>query len=398
MPSSAEPEAAPLVTFLRHWREYRRFRRLPRAARRIVFLAESSQDWHHFAPVIAHLTDVLGETIQYVSFDPRDPGLRQDSPRIQPFCIGPGAVRIWFCQFLDADVLVTQILDFGNLELKRSVNPVHYVYVFHSLVSTHMADHANSFDQYDTILCAGPHHVREIRRREELHGLKAKQLVPHGYARLEQLLAHRREPPPVAAAADLHVLVAPSWGPRTILPVCGGPLVAMLLEAGFRVTLRPHFQTRWQNPQVIDAIVAAHGDNPRFRLVEQMGESDSLYDSHVMITDWSGAGPDYGLGLGKPVLYIDVPPKSRNSTWPELGMEPFEMFVRDRIGAIVAPGELAGVPERIRQLVADPAAFRRQVADLRREWVYNLGRSGPAGAEAIARIAREVAEARHDRA
>jgi YidC/Oxa1 family membrane protein insertase len=387
-----------VFTFLRHWREYRRFRRLPRADRRIVFLAESSQDWHHFAPVIAHLTGELGETVQYVSFDPQDPGLHQGSPRIQPFCIGQGAVRIWFCQFLDADVLVTQILDFGNLELKRSVNPVHYVYMFHSLISTHMADHANSFDQYDTILCAGPHQAREIRRREELHGLKPKQLVPHGYGRLEELLAHRREPPPIGGDAGLHVLVAPSWGPQTILPVCGAPLVATLLDAGFRVTLRPHYQTRWQTPQVIDAIVAAHGDNPRFRLVEQMGESDSLYDSHVMITDWSGAGQDYGLGLEKPVLYIDVPPKARNDTWPELGMEPFEMFVRDRIGAIIAPDRLADVPGRIRQLVADPDAFRRHVADIRREWVYNLGRSGPAGAEAIARIAREVEEARRGRA
>jgi YidC/Oxa1 family membrane protein insertase len=144
--------------------------------------------------------------------------------------------------------------------------------------------------------------------------------------------------------------------------------------------------------------VAAHRDNPRFRLVEQMGESDSLYDSHVMITDWSGAGQDYGLGLEKPVLYIDVPPKARNDTWPELGLEPFEMFVRDKIGAIIAPDRLADVPGRIRELVADPAAFRRHVADIRREWVYNLGRSGPAGAEAIARIAREVREARRGRA
>jgi hypothetical protein len=55
------------------------------------------------------------------------------------------------------------------------------------------------------------------------------------------------------------------------------------------------------------------------------------------------------------------------------------------------------VPGRIRQLVADPDAFRRHVADIRREWVYNLGRSGPAGAEAIARIAREAGEARRGR-
>ncbi len=378
----------------RAWRGYRAFRQLPRAERRIVFLSESAQDWHHFAPVVEHLTGVLGETILYVASEPSDPGLETGRARVRPYFVGNGLWRISFCQFLDADVLVTQILDFGNLELKRSVHPVHCVYMFHSLISTHMADRANSFDNYDTILCAGPHQMREIRRREQLHGLPAKQLLPHGYGRLEALLAGRREPPPIAADEDIHVLVAPSWGEQTILPVCGAELVDTLMAAGFRVTLRPHFQTRWTTPEVIDRIVARHRGNPRFRLVEQMGESDSLYDSHVMITDWSGAGQDYGMGLEKPVLYIDVPPKARNDSWPELDMEPFEMWVRDRLGALLPPTDIASAPGRIRELLADPARFQANMASLRQDWVYNLGQSGPAGAEAIARIAREAAAAR----
>ncbi len=381
------------MSWFSEWREYRAFRRVPRAQRRIVFLAESAQDWHHFAPVIRHLTDVLGETIIYVSSEAGDPGLRQASPRIRGFCVGKGLWRIAFCQFLDADVLVTQILDFGNLDLKRSVHPVHVVYLFHSLISTHMADRANSFDSYDTILCAGPHQMREIRRREELQALPAKQLIPHGYGRLEELLANRREPLPVNSDADIHILVAPSWGEQTILPVCGNALVAALLEAGFRVTLRPHYQTRWMTPEVIDRIADRHRANSRFSLIEQMGESDSLYDSHVMVTDWSGAGQDYGMGLEKPVLYIDVPPKARNDTWPELGMEPFESFVRTRLGALLKPDDVASAPALIRELVANPAKFKASVATVRDDGVYNLGHSGPAGAVAIARIAAAVVAA-----
>jgi len=380
-----------LVDFLRHWSAYRRFTRLPRAERRIVLYSESAQDWHHFRPVLEHLTGALGASVCYVSSDPADPGLHQDNPRIRPFCIGKGAVRIWFFQFLDADVLLTQLLDLGNFDIKRSIHPVHYVYMFHSLISTHMADHEDSFDHYDTILCAGPHQAREIRRREELKGLQPKRLVPHGYHRIEQLMAERREPPPIGGDGDIHVLLAPSWGDRTILNTCGLELVDVLLAAGFRVTLRPHFQTRWQTPEVIDRITARHGGNPRFRLVEQMGESDSLHDSHVMITDWSGAGQDYGMGLEKPVLYIDMPPKSRNDTWKALGMEPFEMWVRERLGALLPPSRLAEAPAVIRRLVADPARFREHVAGLRRDWMHNLGRSGPAAAEAVAAIAAEIA-------
>src|SRR5690606_34332936 len=99
-----------LMSFLQAWREYRRFRALPRREREVVFFSESRQDWHHFEPVLAQLTGELNRTVLYVSSDPDDPGLATGSDRIRPFCVGRGLWRIWFFQFLDADVLVTQIL------------------------------------------------------------------------------------------------------------------------------------------------------------------------------------------------------------------------------------------------------------------------------------------------
>jgi YidC/Oxa1 family membrane protein insertase len=378
------------LSFFREWRASRAFRALPRSARRIVFLAESRQDWHNFKPVLDHLTGPLGEEINYVCAEPSDPAMQQDSARIRTFCVGKGLPRIWFCQFVEADVVVTQILDLGNLELKRSVHPVHYVFMAHSLTSAHMADRADSYDHYDTILCCGPHFAREVRKREEMQGLPAKRLIPHGYGRLDELIANRRDPPPVADDTGIHVLLAPSWGPQTILPVCGMEIADTLLAAGFRLTLRPHFQTRWKMPQVIDRIVERHRGNPRFALVEQMAERDSLLDSHVMITDWSGAGQDYGMGLEKPVIYVDLPFKARNDAWQALGIEPFESWVRDKLGALIAPAELGCLPALVRELVRDPGRFRANVASLRADWVYNVGRSGIAGAEAIAAIAREL--------
>jgi YidC/Oxa1 family membrane protein insertase len=111
-----------------------------------------------------------------------------------------------------------------------------------------------------------------------------------------------------------------------------------------------------------------------------------------MITDWSGAGMDYGLGLEKPVLYIDVPPKTRNDTWQALGMDPFEMSVREKIGAVVAPDHLADVPGEIRRLLSDPDRFREQIAVVRDESVFNLGSSSAAAADAIAGIVDELAD------
>ncbi len=377
---------------------------MPRAERQIVFFSESAQDWHHHAAVIGELTGRLDRLICYVASDPTDPGLHQDNLNIRPFCIGDGFFRILFFQTLQADVMVTQLLDLGNFDLQRSVHPVHYIYMFHALVSTHMVDREDSFDHYDTILCAGPHHDVEIRKREAMQGLPPKRLVAHGYHRLEQLYSERRdapapgdpalEDPALGDPPIIHVLLAPSWGEATILNSFGLQLTGLLLDAGFRLTLRPHFQTRWKTPAVLDAITDRYGDHPKFRLVEKMAESGSLYDSHVMITDWSGAGMDYGLGLEKPVLYIDVPPKSRNATWRELGLVPFEMSVREKIGAVIAPDRLADVPDEVRRLVADQGHFNAQIENVRKDSVYNFGTSATAAANAIVGIADEQAAER----
>lgn len=379
-----------MLQALDHWRAYKAFKALPRERKRIVFYSESGQDWHHFAPVINHLTQILGEQVVYLTSDKQDPGLNQQNDRLQGFCIGGGLVRTICFQWLECGVLTMTMVDFNTLQIKRSVNPVSYAFMFHSLISVHMADHADSYDHYDAILCAGPHQLREIRKREELLGLPAKKLFPHGYHRLEELIASRREPPQWSNDADIHVLLAPSWGEETILNVCGEELVDVLMDAGFRVTLRPHYQTRWVTPEVIDRISGKYATHPRFALMEQMGESDSLYDSHLMITDWSGAGMDYGMALEKPVLYIDVPPKARNDWWPELGIEPFESFVRDKIGAIVKAEELATVPDQIRRLVGEREQSRQHVEELREQWVFNLGNSASAAAEAIVELAVEA--------
>jgi len=377
---------------LKHWQASRAFKAIPREERRIVIYAESGQDWHHFKPVIEYLTDQLNETVLYVTSTADDPALTIDHPKLRAFNIGSGAIRTAFFQWLDADVMVMTMVDLHNLQLKRSVNPVYYTFMFHSLISMHMADHENTYDHYDAILCAGPHHKLEARKREAMADLPEKDLFEHGYHRLEELMAERRDPAPVEDG--VHVLLAPSWGDECILNVCGVEITGALLEAGFKVTVRPHFQTRWITPEVIDAISDKYGDHSNFSLIEQMGENDSLFDSHVMITDWSGAGMDYALGLEKPVLYIDVPVKSRNDTWPELGLEPFEIFIRDKIGKVLATDQFDRIGDEIRELVKNPGAYKSNVAAIRDEWVFNVGHSSEAAAKAIQQMVVRAAEKR----
>jgi len=372
------------------WRGYRRFQKLPPGDRSIVFYSETHQDWHHLQPLIDFLIGRLSRTVCHVTSEPAVAPPTVPGAGLHTFRVGSGAVCTWFFQLLKADVLVLTMLDLQNFHLKRSVHPVRYVYVFHSMGSTHMVDHENSYDHYDDLFCTGPHHIAEIRRREQLHGLPSKHLFAYGYPRLERLV-EAAPAQPRAASGPTTALLAPTWGEQSILHVCGEALIATLLDAGVRVILRPHYQTTRLAPQLVQALVARFARDPGFRHVDRMEESASLLESDLLICDWSAMAIEYALGFGKPVLFVDVPPRVRNPHYAELGLEPMEMRIRRELGAVLPLDRLADASPRVAELLRGAGEFRARTAALRDEWTFNFGRSVAAGAREIARIADEQA-------
>ena len=53
------------------------------------------------------------------------------------------------------------------------------------------------------------------------------------------------------------------------------------------------------------------------------------------MTDWSGIAYEYSFTTLKPTLYINTPMKVMNPDYEELGIEPFDITVRDEIGISV---------------------------------------------------------------
>src|SRR5262245_41727618 len=367
------------------WSSYHRFQKLPACARNIVVYSESYQDWHHLQPLIEFLVGTLSRTVCHVTSEPSVP-LPPGRLGLHTFRVGAGVLCTWLFQTLRADVLVLTMLDLGNFHLKRSLHPVHYVYVFHSMGSTHMVDHENSYDHYDTLLCAAPHHIEEIRRREQMKSLAPKRLVPRGYPRLERLVELAAARPPRPSGPPI-ALLAPTWGEQSTLHVCGERLIAALLSSGVKVILRPHYQTARLAPRLIEALVARFGSDPLFRHVDRMEEADSLFDSDLLISDWSAMAIEYALGLGKPVLFVDVPPRVRNPRYAELGLEPMEMRIRRELGAVLPLDRVSEAPRYVTELLRSGEDFRKRNAARREEWVFNFGRSGEVGAREIARIA-----------
>jgi YidC/Oxa1 family membrane protein insertase len=390
----------PTMGLLKGWNGWRSYRKLSADWRNIVFYSESGQDWHYFEPLIEVLNAELGRRVTYVTSDRADPGLHRQHELFSAIHIPAGFFLTLHFNMQKADVVVLTMMDLDNFQLKKSINPVHYIYLFHSLGSTHMVDHANSYDAYDSLFCVGPHHVQELRKRESMTGLAARNLFEYGHPRLESLMAaaqsYQQNRVSESSKPDRKpvVLIAPTWGEQSIFNTCGEELTALLLDAGYHVIVRPHYQTLQLTPDVMDQLKAKFADRDNFEYQDRMGESDTLFRSDLLICDWSAMAIEYALGLEKPVLFVDLPRRVRNPEWQAFDIEPREVAIRELAGDILSPSRLAEAPEKIARLIDIQDEFRQRMQDLRSEMIFNIGSSIAAGAREIARLADENAGAR----
>ncbi len=386
------------MSFYSGWKGWRQFKKLSWEWRNIVIYSESGQDWHQFSRLIGHLNQNLGSKTCYVTSDKSDPGLSHVHENFHAIYLPEGLFRTIFFQLNQSDIFILTMMDLGNLQLKRSLHPVHYVYLFHSMGSTHMVDNENSFDHYDSLFCAGPHQVAEIRKREEIKHQPAKHLFDYGHPRLEEVINLGE-----ACGMNNHdgdprtVLIAPTWGETSIFNTCGRELIEVLLNAEYRVIMRPHYQSKQQTPQVIAALRDVFTAHERFEYIDRMDETDSILRSDILVSDWSAMAMEYAMGLEKPVLFIDVPRRIRNPNWKELGIEPVEASIRCQVGEIISPKSLEQAPEAIERLLATPGRFRDELRKLREQKVFRLGHSIPDGANEIKRLADERLQARQER-
>ena len=370
-------------SFFSNWSHMDDFLSLPPSHREIVFYSEGSNDWVHFYPVIKHLIHTDQRIICYLSSSPDDPGLHTNSSNISQFLIGKVITKTL------ALVFVMTLPNLGTYHLKRSVHPVHYVYLFHNMVSSHMTFKPGAFDHFDTIFCVGPHHIDEIRKTEILNGLPKKQLFKHGYGRLDSILKevkiHHHSS---SNNGKPKILIAPSWGKHGLLETKGEELVEILLNAEFNVVVRPHPETTKHSPKVINSIQKRFSNHPKFVFEGTITSLKSLLQSDLMISDWSGVSLEYAFGLEKPVLFIDVPRKVNNPNYTKIDFVPIEDFIRHEIGYILPPEQIKDIPLLIKTLLKNAPDFKSNICNLRNKWVYNIGDSGVCGAEKLVELAK----------
>jgi YidC/Oxa1 family membrane protein insertase len=329
------------------------FNNLPSESRKIVFYAEDSQSQNFLLDLVKEILLKFNYKVSYLTSDPNDSIFieAKKNPNLHVFYIGTGIVRTIAFLNLKADLCIMTMPDLESFHLKKSkVFSVHYLYIFHALLSTHSIYRYGAFDSYDTIFCTGNQQMVEIRETEKKYNLPKKNLYKDGYRPLEFLINenkfHQKK-----ANTGLKILIAPTWGENNIFNFCMNELIENLVTAEHQVYLRPHPMTIRDDYKKIDDIKKIFSNKENFFLQENHTNRDILFESDILITDWSGIGIEYGLGLLKPVIYIDIPKKNLNHESNKINITPIESKIRNEIGALVKIDDIHKIDKIIKEVI-----------------------------------------------
>jgi len=210
------------------------------------------------------------------------------------------------------------------------------IHMPHSIVSLHAVYPANAFDDYDIIFAASPHHIIEWNWICESRGLGERKVVPVGYGKMDVLkdMAQSRE---IVKKTKPNILIAPSWGADNVLENLGFELCVELISRGYNVIVRPHPLFLIEGSKALDKITNL-SENLEFLEVESPFETDNaIFDSDVLISDYSGIGFEFFILTGRPVISVDVGIKQANTDWKNCGEIPIEISARNNLGLVVKP-------------------------------------------------------------
>lgn len=325
--------------FLKEFSNVIKLIRLGSVDKQVTFYSEGENHWPHLESIATKILNDSGLSICFLTSSENDPALGFKHSKFECFYIGKGILRDFLFQTLDTKVVILTTPDLNQFTVKRSRHDTHYIYVQHSLVSLHMIYRDGAFNHYDTICCAGPHHIKEIRAIEKLYNLPNKKILKHGYSRLDNLIMTNTSSKTYdKLKKDIKfkkVLIAPSWGPSCIIEsgLCTR-LIDDLLLTDYEVILRPHPETVKLSENKIEEILKVYNENTKFTLDRDVSSLHSFSKSDLMISDWSGVALEYSLAFLKPVIFCELPKKVNNVNYKDIEIEPLEVSIREEIGSI----------------------------------------------------------------
>jgi len=369
------------------------------ANKHLVFYSEKSGFYKYFQNAIEYLLTHSNVIIHYVTNDPEDQifDLAKRQIRIKPYYIGQKKTITLFMK-MDADIVVMTTPDLENYYLKRSYvrKDIEYIYITHGITSSTMCSRKGALNHFDTVLCAGPHQINEIRETEAMYCLPPKNLVPCGYGLLDNLLKgydaleHNRE-----VGANKRILIAPSWQEGNILDSCIDELTSQLYGEDYFIVVRPHPEYIKRFPGKMQSLRARYqkADPERLVIESDFSSNVTIFTADLVITDWSGIAYEFAFSTKRPALFINTPMKVLNPDYVKYKNRPLDITLRDQVGVSLDLDKISEAKPVADKLLLERGAYSQKIEETLRQCVFNVGGSGAAAGRYILQSLKEKQKA-----
>ncbi len=375
--------------------DYKRFFSI--GNKHLVFYSESNGFYKYFKGVIEYILENTNIVIHYITSDPKDNifKMAETNPQIKAYFIGEKKL-ITLMMKMDADVVVMTTPDLENYHIKRSYvrKDIEYIYIQHHVGSINMILRKGAVDNFDTVLISGEHQKEEIRKTEEVYGLKAKNLVEYGYPLLDEMISEYERKTHKDGDKQKMILIAPSWHSQGIMFTCIDELLDGLKESSYKVVLRPHPQFVRHNRQNLEVLSNKYKDYENVDIQFDFTSNNPVLDADIVVTDWSAIAYEYAFTTLKPVLYVDAPMKVNNPEYEKVPVVPIDVWIRDKTGARINPEDAGKALDVIESLWAAEDKYKDDILRIRSENIYNLGHSAEVAADYIIGVIQDKASSR----
>lgn len=352
-------------------------------SRRLVFYSEKSIYFLYYRDFLEKLLENSEISFSYISSDKSDPIYQLKNHRIKTFYFNKLLPLLF--PFINSRILVMTLPGLNQAYIRKKADSrTEYIYIFHAMMSTHMAYEKGAFDHFDTIFCVGQYQITEIRKTEKLYSLNEKNLLPIGYPLLERLHKQYSD-----SASKLHsnepqkVLIAPSWFDGNIFESCASELIDKLILSGYQITIRPHPEFIKRKLPVILQLKEKYKNTPLVIFEENLVNNESVVLSEILITDWSGIAFEYAWAVERPVIFIDTVKKINNPEYAKIDIEPLECSVRHKIGRVLKINEIYQIDTAISALLESGEEAHIDLRKEREKHVSNWLCSADVGANYI---------------
>ena len=361
--------------------DFKRFQRYEN--KQVVFYSEKNGFYKYFQNVIELILKKTDIVIHYITGDPSDEVFKLQNDNFQVYYIGENKLIVLMMK-MDADMVVMTTPDLQKYHIKRSMirNDIEYVYMDHGIGSLNLMLRKHALDYFDTIFASNDLVYQEMRKQEEVYGLKERTILKYGYGLIDNMIAEYENQKSVKNEVKT-ILIAPSWQEDNILDSCIDTILSNLLGKGYYVILRPHPQYVKRFEEKLKVLENRYSEYPDFCLQTDFSSNETVFNADILMTDWSGIAYEYSFVTLKPTLFINTPMKVMNPDYEEIGITPFDIVIRDQVGISMEPNQLQNINDVVQKLLGENAYSKESIKKIREKYLYNISNSAEVGANYI---------------